>query len=87
MSMTLCNATAGPDPDSPPPLTPVDGDGEEDLKDGPRTTRSGKAFGVMQSRRRHLRQEAIDDPDMEVDEGDDVEDDDDEDEDEAFESG
>jgi len=30
-----------------------------------RTTRSGKAFGVMQSRKKRLRQEAIDDPDME----------------------
>ena len=49
-----------------------------------RTTRSGKAFGVWQSRRRRLRQEAIDDPDMEVDEEDEE---DGEDEDEEFEGG
>lgn len=33
-----------------------------------RTTRSGKTFGTMELRKSQLRQEAMDDPDMEVDE-------------------
>jgi hypothetical protein len=49
-----------------------------------RTTRSGKAFGVMQSRKSRLRQEAIDDPDMEVE---DEEEDDDEADEDSFEAG
>lgn len=32
-----------------------------------RTTRSGKTFGTMDLRKSQLRQEAMDDPDMEVD--------------------
>ena len=52
----------------------------EDLRESEaaatRLTRSGRAFGLMQSRKSRLRQEAIDDPDMEVeDEDDDGEDD------------
>nr|XP_031862308.1 uncharacterized protein CI109_002273 [Kwoniella shandongensis]KAA5529380.1 hypothetical protein CI109_002273 [Kwoniella shandongensis] len=47
---------------------------DETVTPAPHTTRSGKAFGVMQSRRKRLRQEAMDDPDMEVDENEDEED-------------
>ncbi|OCF54446.1 TKL protein kinase [Kwoniella mangroviensis CBS 10435] len=73
--------TATPDSPSPPP--------EEDVLVTPgqiHTTRSGKAFGVMQSRRKRLRQEARDDPDMEVDEDDEEEEDEETDEDESFEA-
>ncbi|WVF65673.1 hypothetical protein IAT40_000404 [Kwoniella sp. CBS 6097] len=64
---------------------------EQDVMETPapvHTTRSGKAFGVMQSRKKRLRQEARDDPDMDVDEDEDNDEDDDEDEtdeDESFE--
>ncbi|WWD06627.1 hypothetical protein V865_004720 [Kwoniella europaea PYCC6329] len=73
--------TATPDSPSPQP--------EEDILVTPgqiHTTRSGKAFGVMQSRRKRLRQEARDDPDMEVDEDDEEEEDEETDEDESFEA-
>ncbi|WVR09155.1 hypothetical protein IAU60_006217 [Kwoniella sp. DSM 27419] len=49
------------------------------------TTRSGKLFGVMQSRRRRLKQEAREDPDMVVEEDDEDEDDDADDADETDE--
>lgn len=52
-----------------------------------RTTRSGRAFGVWQSRRKRLRQEALDDPDMEVDEEDEEVAESDDDEDDSFEAG
>jgi hypothetical protein len=45
-----------------------------------RTTRSGRAFGTIQSRSDRLRQEAMDDPDMEAT-------DDEDEDDEAFEAG
>nr|XP_019047937.1 TKL protein kinase [Kwoniella bestiolae CBS 10118]OCF26867.1 TKL protein kinase [Kwoniella bestiolae CBS 10118] len=70
--------TATPDSPSPQP--------EDDILATPgqiHTTRSGKAFGVMQSRRKRLRQEARDDPDMEVDEDEDEEEDEETDEDES----
>lgn len=77
---------------SPPtsPLTPAPESSTEEMTDAAedspvedsRMTRSGKAFGVWQSRRRRLRQEAIDDPDMEADE-DEVEEDDEEGEEEG----
>lgn len=51
-----------------------------------RTTRSGKAFGTWQSRRRRLRQEAIDDPDMDVEDDDEAAESDEEEED-SFEAG
>ncbi|WVW79217.1 hypothetical protein I302_101183 [Kwoniella bestiolae CBS 10118] len=73
--------TATPDSPSPQP--------EDDILATPgqiHTTRSGKAFGVMQSRRKRLRQEARDDPDMEVDEDEDEEEDEETDEDESFEA-
>jgi hypothetical protein len=50
-----------------------------------RTTRSGKAFGVWQSRRRKLRQEAMDDPDMEVEDEEENEEESDEEEEKSFE--
>ncbi|WWC73207.1 uncharacterized protein I206_107173 [Kwoniella pini CBS 10737] len=71
--------TATPDSPSPQP--------EDDVPATPaqtHTTRSGRAFGVMQSRKKRLRQEARDDPDMEVDDDEDEEDDE-ETEDESFE--
>ena len=57
-----------------------------------RTTRSGKTFGSWQSRKKRLRQEAIDDPDMDAEEDDEEEDDEEdsedmEEEDEEFETG
>jgi hypothetical protein len=66
---------------TPPPASPGDGDMnivEEETEtetetEANRTTRSGKAFGVWQSRRKRLRQEAIDDPDMDVEESDEEE--------------
>ena len=70
------------------PLSPEsDGDDTTEVDEAEaeavRLTRSGRAFGVWQSRKSRLRQEAIDDPDMEVDE----DADDDEEDDESFEAG
>lgn len=59
---------------------------EETETEAVRTTRSGKAFGTWQSRRRRLRQEAIDDPDMDVEDDDEVPESDEEEED-SFEAG
>jgi hypothetical protein len=72
----------------------VDEDTENETKVA-RTTRSGKLFGVWQSRsrRRKLRQEAMDDPDMNVDDEDEqIEEDEeevqsDDEEEESFEAG
>jgi hypothetical protein len=52
-----------------------------------RTTRSGKAFGVWQSRRKRLRQEAMDDPDMDVGSEEEEEVESDEEEQDSFEAG
>lgn len=86
--------TASPTSEDLAPSSPAgaSGDGTPD-DDGKgeiaRTTRSGKAFGVWQSRRRKLRQEAIDDPDMEVEdeEEEDEEEESDEAEEDPFEPG
>ena len=59
--------------------------GSAEEEEAVRTTRSGKAFGVMQTRRKRLRQEAIDDPDMEVEDEEEDEEDEDEDDD-SFEA-
>ena len=71
--------------------------GEVEMQDATaameRTTRSGKTFGSWQSRKKRLRQEAIDDPEMEAEEEDDEDEDDEEDsegteeEEEEFETG
>jgi hypothetical protein len=73
-------------------LSPTPGPERMDLEETPapeHRTRSGKTFGKWQTRRNRLRQEAIDDPDMEEmeEEVDDEEEDVDEEEDEAFETG
>lgn len=74
------------------PLSPTPGPDRMDIEETPapeHRTRSGKAFGKWQTRRNRLRQEAIDDPDMEAleEEVDDEEETEDEEEDEAFETG
>ncbi len=63
-----------------------DTDEIDEVENVSRTTRSGRAFGLMQSRKKRLRQEAIDDPDMEVEDEGDEEEDEDEDE-KSFEAG
>lgn len=73
---------------APPSGTDVPTIDEETETEATRTTRSGRAFGVWQSRRKRLRQEALDDPDMDVDEEDnDDAADSDEGEDDSFEAG
>ncbi|OCF31382.1 TKL protein kinase [Kwoniella heveanensis BCC8398] len=91
ISPPVGNANHTGAPDSDLTLTPIASpETEQEVLETPapiHTTRSGKAFGVMQSRKKRLRQEARDDPDMDVDEEDNEEDDDDEDEtddDESF---
>lgn len=70
------------------PLSPIanghtdQGEIEVEHGDAERQTRSGKAFGSWQNRRSRLRQEAMDDPDMELDEDTDEDGDDD-----SFEPG
>lgn len=61
----------------------MDEDEPDTVEDEPeRQTRSGKTFGTLQNRKNRLRQEALDDPDMEVDE-----DTDEDEDDESFEPG
>ena len=74
------------------PLSPTPGPERMDLEETPapeHRTRSGKAFGKWQTRRNRLRQEAIDDPDMEEleEEADEDEEEEDEEEDQTFETG
>ena len=61
-------------------------DGDTEMAGAKRTTRSGKAFGAWKSRKRRLRQEAIEDPDMEAEEEEEDEEEDDDEEDEVDES-
>jgi len=73
---------------TPPPSSgAMDIEEEETETEATRTTRSGKAFGVWQSRRKRLRQEAMDDPDMDVGSEEEEEAESDEEEQDSFEAG
>lgn len=69
-------------------ITSISPEPDDDVVEaGTRTTRSGRAFGVMQSRKNRLRQEAIDDPDMAAEDEVEEDEEDGEDDEETFEAG